>query len=130
MVTKALLFPRSAYLSTYWWHRFAIVIFWLWFVFVLGYCWHAIVHSPFMSCINTKIQTELVLREPSELDCGSNEVAYFTQNLKSSSASEIVGGFVFFAVVLYIILALPGLLYRLVLYIAKGSDWKDVKASA
>jgi hypothetical protein len=125
-----LFFPRSAYLARQWWHRLATVIFWFWFVFVLGFCWHIIFASPFTSCINTKIQTELLLQVPSNLDCGSNAISYFVQNLKTSSLLEIAGGFVIFVLALYVVLLAPSLIYRLVLYVAKGSAWRDAKTIA
>ena len=122
---KVFLFPRSTYLSTHWWHRLATVIFWFWFVFVLAFCWHELIVKPFTSCIETNVQYEIHFNKPSGLDCGPNAVAYAIQDLKNSSTLEVVGGFLIFTIVLYIALAIPSLLYRLGLYIAKGDSWRN-----
>ena len=129
-MTKVLLCPRSRYLASRWWHRLATVIFWAWFVFVLGYCWNAGIVEPWSSCINTKAQSKIVLGRPSDLDCGASAVSYFMQNAKGSSPSEIGFGLIFVVAALDVALATPGLLYRLVLYIAKGRTWRDAKNNA
>lgn len=126
MVMKIFLFPRSTYLIAQWWHRLATVIFWFWFVFVLGFCWHTIIAKPFTSCIETKIQTELILKEQSTLDCGSNAISYFMQNLNESTPTEIGAGILIFTVVLYVVLLAPTLIYRLLLYVVKGGAWRNV----
>lgn len=88
MATKMFLFPLSMYLAAHWWHRLAKVIFWAWFVFVFGYCWDPVILKPFLSCIDTEIQSKIYLGEPSDL-CGENAADYFTGNVKMLSTSEI-----------------------------------------
>ncbi|MXS81136.1 hypothetical protein SAMN05216317_1195 [Nitrosomonas eutropha] len=127
MISRVLLFPHSEYLAQHWWHRLAKTIFWGWFIFALGFCWKVLVADPYMSCIRTKIQSEVLLNKPSDLECGRNAVDYLIANASTSSTSEIVFGSLFFVAVLYLALASPGLLYRLLLYIAKGSEWKDAR---
>lgn len=123
---KAFLFPCSTYLAARWWHRLAKVIFWVWFVFVLGYCWNVVVLTPFDSCMNLKIQMEIFQREPSGLDCGTSAVSYFIRNsIDTAAPAEIGVGFIIVIAVLYLALIAPSLLYRLVLYIAKGSTWRE-----
>ena len=129
MATKIFLFPRSTYLAAHWWHRLAKVIFWAWFVLVFGYCLNQVILKPFLSCIDTEIQSKSYLGESSDL-CGENAVDYFTSKVKRSSTSEIGVGFIFFTAVFYAVLVAPSLLYRLVLYIAKRGDWRDVKTHA
>jgi hypothetical protein len=130
MITTAFLFPRSQYLVAHWWHRFATVLFWAWFVFILFSALNILVFEPFTSCVQTKIQSEMLLDKPSDLDCGDNAFGYALLNARESSALEVIAGVGALALILFCALALPGLLYRLVLYVAKGSSWKDAEAPA
>jgi hypothetical protein len=116
------------YLATQWWHRLATVVFWAWFVFVLLHAWKLLIGDPFISCVDTQILYETTLGKPSTLDCGGNAFAYLLLNLKTSSALEVGGGSILVAAVLYVVVVLPSVLYRLVLYVAKGGAWRDAKA--
>jgi hypothetical protein len=130
MVATTFLFPRSQYLNEQWWHRLATVVFWAWLVFVCVSCLNTLVLDPFSSCMQTKIQSEILLGKPSDLNCGSNAFGYAFLNFKETAALEAAGATVFFVSVLFLFLAIPGLFYRIVLYIAKGSSWKDTKVQA
>jgi hypothetical protein len=130
MITTAFLFPRSQYLVARWWHRFATVLFWAWFVFVLVSALNILVFEPFTSCVQIKIQSEMLLDKPSNLDCGANAFGYALLNGRESSALEVIAGTAALSFIIFFALALPGLVYRLVLYVAKGSSWKDAKAPA
>lgn len=121
---NALLFPHSTYLAKQWWHRLAKVVFWVWFVFVLGYGWSEVFVKPFNSCHDTKVRLEFILKQPSELDCGTNAASYFIRPMKTWSPSEIGLGAALAITILYLALITPSLLYRLALYIGKGSSWR------
>ncbi len=82
------LFPLSMHLAAHWWHRLAKVIFLSWFVFVFGYCWNQVILKSFLSCIDTEIQANIYLGEPSDL-CDENTADYLTSSVKMSSTSEI-----------------------------------------
>ena len=123
MITKALLFPSSSYLRTRWWHRLAKVIFWAWFLVVLAWLINAVLLDPYSSCVTFNVRFQMATDAVSTLKCGDNAFDHLLSRIS-------VGGVAFFAVLTYIGLVLPGLAYRLGLYIAKGSSWKDAAGAA
>ena len=68
-MAAALFFPSSRYLDAQWWHRLANVLFWAWVLFISLSALNMLVLQPFSSCVGVKIQSEMLLDTPSDLDC-------------------------------------------------------------
>ena len=116
---SALIFPTSKYLRERWWHRLAIVVLWAWLAISALFALRWIVFDPYSACVRIKY----ALSEPSNLDCGSGPFSYLVHAL--SQESDVWASVIFLLVALMIVLFAPGLLYRIFLYVAKGSSWKD-----
>jgi len=119
MIKRYLLFPTSTYLNAQWWHRLATVLFWAWGIYVLVWCWNKLIYLPWISCIEFKVRTN----QPSDY-CGEIPVFIFRQ-VADQSAGEIILSALFILVGLYLFLSAPSLLYRVLLFIGKGSSWRD-----
>ena len=127
MISHALLFPRSTYLAERWWHRFATVVFWAWLAVIAVFLYKGLILNPFSSCIRVKFA---ILGEPSDLDCGSNAFDYAWTNAFAESLPSIFLTGAFLVLAVYVAAILPSLAYRVVLYIAKGSRWRDPASAA
>lgn len=127
MISRALLFPRSSYLAERWWHRLTIVIFWTWLAAILVFLYKTLILDPFSSCIRVKYALP---GEPNDLDCGSNAFDYAWANASAESLSSILLTGAFLVVAVYAAAVLPSLVYRVILYIAKGSGWRDTASAA
>jgi hypothetical protein len=124
MLMRILLFPRAAFLTDKWWHRLAMVMFWLWLPAVLIGALHFAVLSPFRACIDVMVS----LGAPVAGACGSNAFSYAFMPTDSLSINLLNLAFAFAG--LYLSLCMPGLSYRLALYVIKGGSWKDQPRSA
>lgn len=122
MIRRFLLFPASSYLANRWWHRLATVAFWTWLAVIAIWVWNTLILQPFSGCIRVKHSTP---DDPIDLDCGSNAIDYAWTNVLAESASSIVITGAFVVAALYIAAILPSLVYRIILYIAKGGGWRD-----
>lgn len=123
---RAFLFPQSEYLVTQWWHRLAKVLTVVWTVFVLGYAYMAFVTAPWETCMEAKRLYEIVLKEPSPANCGATPVSAAWSFMHTARGVEDA---IAILVALYVALCLPGLLYRVILYIAKGKAWRTVQTA-
>lgn len=90
------LFPNSTYLKERWWHRLAIVAFWSWLVGLVIFA----------------------LGKLGELQSSSPSFA-------NPTLPDAIGFGMIAMSILYVVAILPSLLYRIVLYVAKGSAWRD-----
>ena len=122
MIKRLLLFPTSAYLTSQWWHRLATVLFWAWGFGALIWCWNEFIYSPWASCIEFEVRTN----QPSDY-CGEIP-SYILRQAVNSSAGEIVFTTLFISIGLYLLLSAPSLLYRVLLFIGKGSTWRDQRS--
>ena len=118
----ALLFPNTEYLSNQWWHRLAKVIFWTWLAFLIVAAYKIFLLDPVTSCLQVKYAS---YPEPSALDCGSNAFDYAWGQLRNEPARNVLIGAAILAVIFYIVALLPSLVYRVLLYVVAGDNWKD-----
>lgn len=119
MIKKVLLFPSSIYLDRQWWHRFATVIFWAWLAWIAFYAFK-IVLDAFEKCIERDLLIKQMSPDSSN-SCRSNAFDYAFYNMTSSSLFEwmillLLSGFW---------ILLPSVVYRIVLYVAIGTAWKN-----
>lgn len=126
MLMRILLFPRTAFLADKWWHRLATVMFWLWLPTVLVGAVHFVVLAPFRACIDALVS----LGAPVAGACGSNAFSYTFFNMVTDSLAFNLLNLALAFAALYLSLCLPSLGYRLVLYVVKGSSWRDQPRSA
>jgi hypothetical protein len=108
-VLKFFLFPSSRYLQGKWWHQLARVVWWAWSI-LLVYTW-----------------IDLFVN-----DAGSpwRKVASGVP-LGGDIVSEVMAIAILVLMTIlvpYFTLLIPGLIYRIVLYVATGEAWKDQKA--
>ncbi len=124
---KFFLFPRTSFLAVQWWHRLATVCFWGWLCWSPWIVWKSWVLEPWESCISRvvhNIVNNLTDNLPIEEQCGTNALNYFWGDSSALDAEQLLA-MVFLTLPLYALLSFPALVYRLLLYIAKGSEWKD-----
>jgi hypothetical protein len=62
-----------------------------------------------------------------EIDCGNNALDLAFTNVANESLPGVLGGGLAVMLVLYIAAILPSVLYRIVLYVAKGAAWRPAK---
>lgn len=122
MIRRALFFPSSAYLENRWWHRLALVFFWAWLIFLVGLAFNWLVAAPYDDCLHIKY---IALRDGSSFDCGSNPIDYALANLASEGLASVLVGAAFSSFGLYIFALAPTVLYRLILFVAKGKAWQQ-----
>ena len=127
MIRRALLFPRSSYLAERWWHRLATEIFWAWIATIAVFLYKTLILDPFSSCIRVKFALP---GKTIDLDCGSNALDYAWANASAESLSSILLTGAFLVVAVYVAAILPSLVYRVILYVAKGSNWRDSASAA
>lgn len=60
-----------------------------------------------------------------EIDCGNNPLDLAFTNVTDESILSVLGGGLAVMLILYIFAILPSVLYRIVLYVAKGAAWRD-----
>ena len=113
------LFPSSQYLREKWWHRFASVVLWAWVAATIFFTLKWFVFDLYYNCTDSKTAAQL-----SDLACGSGPFDFLASIFVNDAAGA--GRFYFFILIaMAISLLLPGILYRVILYIAKGRSWKD-----
>lgn len=121
---KFFLFPQSPYLSTRWWHRLATVLFWVWAVYALYFFFGEYVRDPYVQCVSIRTHMLQVLPDANPLNCGTDAFDYFSNSLHERGNGRAAFMCGLLAVMFYMALAVPGLVYRLLLYIGKGKAWK------
>ena len=127
MITRALLFPSSTFLSSRWWHRLAVVVLWAWLAWLMFSLFKILVIDPHASCVAAKYGFP---GAPSDLDCGSNALSYAITNASNETLQTIVVTSAIVAIIFYVAALIPSLIYRVLLYIGKGRDWKDSPSAA
>lgn len=141
MIRRFFLFPQSRYLSTRWWHRLATVLFWCWIVVLPLSALKESVLDPWSDCraLMLRMQLEATKYDPAAVswdrideDCGRTAWERVSKDIdedKSPIAMKVGIGFVI-VTLLYLALVAPVLLYRILLYIGKGSTWRDSTAQS
>jgi hypothetical protein len=110
---KVQLIPKSSYLAQKWWHRLALVLLWAWPLFLALFAYRLFIDMPYTNCVVIQMQARW-------LPCGSGPFDYFGSQMRNASPGE----FVFGAVVAGVLLLAPSAVYRVFLYVAKGSSWR------
>jgi hypothetical protein len=113
------LFPQSSYLANYWWHRLAKVIFWVWFIFVILTSYYYFLQLPWAQCLEMNLQECRRPINPFEYALEGYVGNYLRYGILETSLVTI-----WICFWLYVSFAIPSLVYRLLLYIAKGNTWK------
>lgn len=104
-IPAVLFFPDSAYLTTKWWHRLALVIFWMWLICALTGAIHALwdIWEGFEYARDLRASGE-----------------YYSYN---GAAEELIEGAAFL-----LSMFVPVAVYRVLLFIGVGNTWKGQPA--
>jgi len=127
VIGRILLFPTSPYLRGQWWHRLATVVFWTWVLGVAIYMLKAVVINPYSACVTMKFADP---GKPMDFDCGRNALDYMWKNMAATTASDLLFIWLFLIVAFYVAAILPCILYRIILYVAKGATWRNYPDAA
>ena len=119
MLKAAFLFPGSKQLADKWWHRLAGVIFWLWLA-IVG-CWLAfgISYGVDLSCWRGEYGDFTMAQ------CDQNASAYALAYFLSRPVFTLAVLLGRSLLLLYLALLMPGLIYRVGLFVTRGESWKD-----
>jgi len=123
VIKRVFLFPSTSYLKTHWWHRLATVVFWIWIAGIILATLQNLIIEPWEACVSVSLDSRELGIETG-LDCRSNAFAYAWRMAAGVSAGDFLIGASVLVALCYLMLIVPSLLYRVVLYVAVGSRWK------